>query len=282
MSDFYEAPKSPAERLIEHLVGERKEDLNQLFTGEPNINEPIEGLITGQDGIGKMLKSSKVWSNVKDMECIARIFRVERAMAEIIAQVSLEDKTIPVFITAFADLKDGRISQARIYYNTNLLGFQIRREPMIHSDPTICFPRDHIGAYHKALHAGDLEGVIANFEPDGYFKGPSGNYYQGEKELRKMFGYFFSGGDGIMLRYATLVDDGLILAIEYNYECWGTSVYPTEAGCAVYARGSSGKILRGRSCDQAFVPVDVPQPLPDNPDNWGPLAETTYFSKPDK
>lgn len=200
-------------------------------------------------------------------------------MYEVIAHVQVEDKLIPVSITTYADLGKGKISESRIYYNSNLIGLQINRGPIIHSDPTICFPRDHVGAYHKALHAGNLEAVLVNFESDGYFKGPSSNYYRGLDELRKMFGYFFIEGAGIMLRYTSLTDDGMTLAIEYNYECWGKSLFPTECGCAVYERGSSGKILRGRSCDTVYVPVDVPQPLPDDSSDWGPLAESTEFSK---
>jgi hypothetical protein len=280
MTNTYQKLKSPVEILIEHLTGKRQEDLDLLFAKGVRIFDPLDQLLSSAESTAKMMTTSKLWANIEDTEVVCRITRIERAFIEINARVKTDDerKVIRVPISIHADLDHGLISEARVYYTAHLLGIDLHRPPIIHSDPTICFPKDHLGAYHKALHGGDLEGVLARFEPNGYFKGPSGNYYRGLDELRKMFGFFFSGGDGIMLRYCTLTDDGVSLAIEYNYECWGKSVYPTEAGCAAYERGPSGKILCGRSCDEVYVPVDSPQPLPDNRDDWGPLANTKIFT----
>lgn len=56
MSDFYEVPKSWAGCLIAHLVGNKIEDLNQLFVGEPRIIDPIDCLVTSADDISTIMR----------------------------------------------------------------------------------------------------------------------------------------------------------------------------------------------------------------------------------
>jgi len=50
------------------------------------------------------------------------------------------------------------------------------RPPLLPADPNL-HAEVTPGAYQRALAEGDLEGIMATFEPDGYARKPSGAAY---------------------------------------------------------------------------------------------------------
>lgn len=111
--------------------------------------------------------------------------------------------------------------------------------------------------YQRALAAGDVDAIVAAFEPDGYVREPAGGQYihRGSDGLRAFYERLFSNGGGIALETCALVDDGRACALEYNVVRWGRTQLPPQAGVAVYVRGQSGKLAAARVYDDADQPL---------------------------
>ena len=108
----------------------------------------------------------------------------------------------------------------------------------------------------QILAAGDVEAILATFEPDAFVREPAGAAYlhRGTDELRALFTLFFSNGGGITLEHCTVTDDGRACALEYNVTAWGHTQLPPQAGLSVYVRGDSGRLSSARIYDDAEPP----------------------------
>jgi hypothetical protein len=138
-----------------------------------------------------------------------------------------------------------------------LTGGHATRPPLLQPDPGLR-ESDVVAEYQQALAAGDVDTIVAAFEPDGYAREPAGGQYvhRGPDGLRAFYGQLFSNGGGIPLEHCALVDDGRSCALEYNVVRWGAAELPPQAGVAVYVQGPSGKLAAARIYD------DVDPPLP--------------------
>ena len=144
-----------------------------------------------------------------------------------------------------------------MYYSTwPLTGGHAIRPPMLQPDPEV-HEGDVVGEYQRALAAGDVDGVVAAFEPGAYVREPAGgrHVHRGTDELHALFTRFFSNGGGIPLEHCTVTDDGRSCALEYNVVAWGRTQLPPEAGIAVYVRGDSGKLAAARIYDDTDPPI---------------------------
>jgi hypothetical protein len=124
------------------------------------------------------------------------------------------------------------------------------KDPNLHAEGTP-------GDYQRALAEGDLAGIVATFEPDGYAREPSGGAYLhlGAESLGELYAHLFANGGGIELEHCTLTDDGVRCAIEYNCLRWGLTNIPPQAGVAIYERGSSGLLAAARIYDDVEPPA---------------------------
>ena len=98
-----------------------------------------------------------------------------------------------------------------------MLGHHVHRLPLLQRDPDLRLP-DVVGEYQRALAAGDVDAIMAAFEPDGYAREPAGGPYvhRGRDELRAFYERSFSNDGGIPLEHCAIVDDGRACALEYN------------------------------------------------------------------
>ena len=120
----------------------------------------------------------------------------------------------------------------RLYFSSwPLTGRHANRPPLLQPDPDLDGP-DVVGEYQRALANGDVEAILAAFEPDGYMREPAGDPYvhRGTDELRALYELFFSNGGGIPLEHCTVTDDGRACALEYNVVAWGRTALPPRGG----------------------------------------------------
>jgi SnoaL-like domain len=133
------------------------------------------------------------------------------------------------------------------------------RPPMLQRDPELR-ASDVVAEYQRALAAGDVDAIVATFEPDACAREPAGGRYvhRGLGGLRAFYERLFSNDGGIPLEHCALVDTGRACALEYNVVMWGRTELPPEAGVAVYVRGESGKLAAARIYDDADPPLGPP------------------------
>jgi hypothetical protein len=137
-----------------------------------------------------------------------------------------------------------------------LTGMHATRPPLLQRDPDLRAP-EHVVAYQRALAAGDVDAIVAAFEPDGYAREPAGPdpIHRGPGELRAFYAGLFPNGGGVTLEHCSIVGEDRACALEYNAVRWGEIELPPEAGVAVYERGETGKLAAAR------IYVDIIPPL---------------------
>ncbi len=138
---------------------------------------------------------------------------------------------------------DARMEEVRVYYsNWPLTGRHASRPPVLQPDPELRQP-DVVGDYQRALAAGDLDAIVASFEPGAYAREPAGTDYvhRGPEGLREFYEWLFSNEGGIPLEHCSVTDDGRSCALEYNVVRWSrTDLLPgPESPSMSWARAAS-------------------------------------------
>ena len=232
------------------------------FAGEPELHHPVLGRIKGERAFERFVVETSGWFAERGItaEEVAVIRPPVVGVEEVLLQLDSDGGRIelPVAIAGERD-SDDRMVELRLYFSTwPLTGRHANRPPVLQPDPDADEP-DVVGEYQRALAAGDVEGAVAAFEPDGYVREPAGggHVHRGTEELRALYRRFFSNGGGIALEHCNVIDDGQACALEYNVVGWGETEMPPEAGLAVYVRGESGKLAAALALEIAPVRVNL-------------------------
>jgi len=259
-----------AERRRENLVGVpyfagllsgENTALIGSFAGEPELHHPEFGRVKGAAAFERFVTRATTWVRERNItvENVGLVVTPLRSVEEVVLRLDRDDGTraeLPLAVAADRD-EHAYLRELRIYYSTwPTTGGHLVRTPLLQPDPDV-HESGVVGAYQRALTAGDLEGVMAAFEPDAYVREPAGSEYvhRGTDELRALFTLFFSNGGGIPLEHCMVTDDGVACALEYNVVAWGRTELPPQAGIAVYVRGESGKLAAARIYDDADPPL---------------------------
>ena len=226
------------------------------FGGEPELHHPVRGRIRGVRALERFVTDTMTWLTEGNVtfESVNFIVLPRGGVEELVLHVDGDGGRIELPLAVAGDRdEDGLLVEMRMYYSSwPLTGGHANRPPLLQPDPDLREP-DIVGEYQRALTAGDVEAVLAAFEPDGYVREPAGGAYihRGTDELRALYELFFSNGGGIPLEHCAAFDDGRAFALEYNVVAWGRTELPPEAGIAVYVRGHSGKLAMARIYDDS-------------------------------
>jgi hypothetical protein len=243
------------------LTGET-DALIQSFAGEPEVHYPVRGRVKGERAFAAYAAATRAWLEESDasIEDVGLLKGERRSMGEAVLHLGGEDGRVDLPVAIVADLRSDRlIEEVRIYYSSwPLNGRHVHRQPLLQSDPELR-QADVVAEYQRALGAGDVDAIVAAFEPDGYAREPAGgqHVHRGPGGLRAFYEHLFSNGGGIPLEHCALIDDGRACALEYNVVRWGKTELRPEAGVAVYVRGESGKLAAARIYDDADPPLDL-------------------------
>jgi hypothetical protein len=234
--------------------------LVESFAGEPELYHPIRGRIKGERAFRHYLIDTNAWLAERNIsiEDVDHMARGRHGFEEVVLHLDGEHGRIDLPVAITGDRQpDGLIVELRIYYSSRpLIGAHLNRPPLLQPDPDVRMS-DVIADYQRALSAGDVDAIVAAFEPDGYAREPDGpdNVHRGSAALRAFYEHRFSNGGGIALEHCAVVDDGRACALEYNVVHWGKTELPPEAGMAVYLRGESGKLAAARIYDDVSPPL---------------------------
>jgi hypothetical protein len=239
------------------LTGET-DALIQSFAGEPEVHYPVRGRVKGERAFAAYAAATKGWLEDASIEDVGLLRTERRSIGEAVLHLGGEDGRVDLPVAIVADQRsDGWIEEVRIYYSSwPLNGRHVHRPPLLQPDPELR-EADVVGDYQRALGAGDVDAIVAAFEPDGYAREPAGgqHVHRGPGGLRAFYEHLFSNGGGIPLEHCAVIDDGRACALEYNVVRWGKTELRPEAGVAVYVRGESGKLAAARIYDDADPPL---------------------------
>jgi hypothetical protein len=245
--------------FFDGLLSGELDALVESFAGEPEVHHPVRGRIRGRRAFEAYVAETNVWLRERD----ASIENVEyvggrRGFVEVVLQLDSETGRVELPVAVVSEKQsDGLIVELRIYYSSwPLTGRHANRPPLLQPDPEVR-EADVVAEYQHALAAGDVDAVVAAFEPDGYVREPAGARYvhAGPGGLRSFYGLLFSNDGGIPLEHCALIDDQRACALEYNVVRWGRTELPPQAGVAVYVRGQSGKLAAARIYDDVDPPL---------------------------
>jgi len=225
------------------------------FAGAPAIDDPVAGHVRGAGDVERFVRARQAWLAERSARIEPlRTTRLEsRTVFEALVYLHLPALTeLPVAIVG--DHAGGSLSALRVYHSLWPLERAHRvRPPLLPRAPSLVAP-DVVGAYQRALAAGDVDAIVGTFEPEGYFREPAGGewYYRGHANLRAFMAHILGTG-GIGLEYCSLTDDGVACAIEFNAVRFGPHTLQPQAGVAVYERGPSGRLCAARIYDDVNV-----------------------------
>jgi hypothetical protein len=246
--------------FFDGLVAGELDALVESFAGEPELYDPVRGRIKGVPAFEAYVARMSAWLVQRNVsvEDVGHHILEGRGFEEGVLHLDGETGRVDLPFALVADHpSDGRLDELRIYYSSRpLTGRHAIRPPVLQRDPELR-ESDVVAEYQRALAAGDVDAVVAAFEPDGYAREPAGGRYvhSGPDDLRAFYELLFSNGGGIPLEHCAVVDDGQACALEYNVVQWGRTELPPQAGVAVYVRGRSGKLAAARIYDDADPPI---------------------------
>jgi hypothetical protein len=236
--------------------------LLESFSGVPEVHHPVRGRIKGENAFRRFVTDMTSWLAKRNVEVenVNFLLTQPRGVEEVVLHLDSDGGRIGLPLALAADHDaDERIIELRLYFSTwPLTGRHANRPPLLQPTLDLHEP-DVVGEYQRALATGDVEAILAAFEPDGYMREPAGDGYvhRGTDELRARYELFLSNGGGISLEHCAVTDDGRACALEYNVVAWGRTELPPEAGLAVYVRGDSGKLAAARVYDDSDPPLSV-------------------------
>lgn len=241
------------------LAGE-PDALVKSFAGVPELHDPVRGRVKGVRAFEAFVSEASSWlrrHNVS-VENVDHATTERHGFEEVVLHIDGENGRVDLPVAIVADRKpDRRIDELRIYFSSwPLAGRHIHRPPLLQPDPELR-ESDVVADYQRALAAGDVEEIVAAFEPDGYAREPAGGRHVHRRldGLRSFYELLFSNGGGIPLEHCAAIDDGRACALEYNVVRWGRTELAPQAGVAVYVRGPHGKLAATRIYDDTDPPL---------------------------
>jgi hypothetical protein len=244
------------------LMAGEPDALVESFAAEPELYDPVRGRVKGRRAFEAFVRDMNDWIARRNVtvENVAHVVTGRRGFEEVLLHLDGETGRVDLPLAIVADREDdGHIDELRIYFSTwALTRRHVSRPPLLQPDPELRAP-DIVSDYQDALAAGDVDAIVATFEPQGYAREPAGGQYfhRGPDDLRSFYQLLFSNDGGIPLEHCALIDDKGVCALEYNVVRWGQTELPPQAGVAVYVRGQSGKMAAARIYDDVDPPLGV-------------------------
>jgi hypothetical protein len=240
------------------LLAGDPEPLVESFAGVPEVHDPLRGRVKGEAAFRAFVTETSAWLH----RCRAAVDDVDHVVLErsgfeeVVLHLDTDRGTVDLPVAVVAERQpDGRIDEVRVYFSgRSLTGRRAGRPPLLQPDPDLPVP-DAVAAYLRAFAAGDVDGVVAAFEPDGCAHDPyDRQVHRGPDELAAHYGQLFPSSGGIPLEACALVDDGRVCAVEHNVVLWGSTPLPPQAGLGVFTVGRSGRLAAVRVYGDAAAP----------------------------
>ena len=252
-------PESATEGYLDRLTAGDRVGIAAGFSDAPAIDDPFAGAVRGADALTRFVAERHAWLAARAGRATPiDVTRASgRTVVEAVLHLQHEGRVLDLPIAVVGeDAPGGKVRALRVYHSFwPLEGHHRVRPPILPRDPA-AHVTGVVADYQRALAAGDVDAIVATFEPNGYFREPSGEpwVHRGQAELRKFMTQILSAG-GIGIDHVTVTDDGRICAIEFNAVRFGKRALTPQAGLAIYERGPSGRLAAARIYDDVNVEV---------------------------
>ena len=147
------------------------------FAGQPEVHHPVRGRIRGAREFGAFVTELNAWFARRQVsvEEVDRVAAQRHGFDEVILHVDGTTGRIGLPVATVADKRfDRRIKELRMYYSSRpLTGHRATRPPLLQPDPEL-HASDVVSEYQAALAAGDVDAIVAAFEPGAYVREPAG------------------------------------------------------------------------------------------------------------
>jgi ketosteroid isomerase-like protein len=232
--------------------------LETAWPGHVVVYDPRAGEISGHRHLRHFVQDNQAWmaEHHARTETVAATRSGDRAVLELLAHVTVDGEDVIWPVAVVAESHDDESVVFRTYCSQwPVDGRRHLRPPVL--QPGTARPGDVVGRYWRALEAGDADAIVADFDPDGYYREPIGPHltHRGPAELHSYFTHCFSAGGGISLQDCLVTDDGTRCAVEYNCVRWGDHDLPPQAGLGVWERGPDGRLAAVRVYDDVEPPT---------------------------
>jgi hypothetical protein len=235
----------PVSRYVPLLIEGDLEGLLELFGDAPRVNDPRLGWIEGatfeafvaasRDGLAE--RQARVVHLATTSTSLG-------AVEECVLSLVRGGRTVELPVAIVAAIAAEVLTSIHIYHSLwPLVGAHAVRPPILPGLAGIALPAV-VERYHAMLAAGDVSGILAQFDADGELLEPTGaaDAHRGRDQLQRFFGGLFARG-GLSIERCSLTDDGASCALEYNLTAWGSVRLPHQAGLAVYDRARGTGLL---------------------------------------
>ena len=233
------------------------------FAAAPELHHPTRGRVKGTRAFARFMADQRTWllEHDAEIEHVGLVITPRRGVEEVVLHLQGDEGRVALPVAIASDRRDdGRLNELRMYFSSwPITGAHAIRPPLLQPDPDL-EEADVVGEYQRALAAGDVEAIVACFEPDGVVREPAGGTFahRDADARRALYTRFFSNGGGIALEHCSATDDGRTCALEYNVVQWGRTPMAPQAGIAVYVRGERGRLAGARIYDDCDPPLTAP------------------------
>ena len=192
--------------LMDGLMTGELDALIGSFAGQPEVHHPARGRIRGAREFGAFVTELNAWFGRRQVsvEEVDGVAAQRHGFDEVILHVDGTTGRIGLPVATVADKRfDRRIKELRMYYSSRpLTGHRATRPPLLQPDPEL-HASDVVSEYQAALAAGDVDAIVAAFEPGAYVREPAGgrHIHRGHDGLRAFYEQLFSNGGGMRTRW---------------------------------------------------------------------------------
>src|SRR4051794_10374393 len=151
--------------------------LVESFAGEPELHHPRRGRIKGVRAFESFVSEESAWLAQRNVsvKLVGHVVMERHGFGEAVLHLDGDAGPVELPVAIVSDRNPhGRIDELRVYSSDwPLTGRHANRPPLLQRDPGLREP-DVVAEYQRALAAGDVDAIVATFEPDGYAREPAG------------------------------------------------------------------------------------------------------------
>jgi hypothetical protein len=245
------------------LLAGQAEPLARRLGDRATVDDPIFGRASGMPALERYVREMGEWlvKHEGAFEKVGFTIGSDRDVSEGTLALTFEGRRVSVPIAIVAERRKEREVELRLYYSTSpFKGTHAVRGPLLPQDDEVAVPPP-VAAHLDALARGDLDAVVASFQPGGVVRDAAGaSHPRGDAggALRAYYEKLLRGNaaeraPGLAILKGARADDGRTCALEYTVVRVHGKAVPPQAGLAVYERGESGLLRALRMYEDVEV-----------------------------